>query len=94
MRALDARLHNPWSLRLALLVLLAPADVIGPVSGLIGERDALDGLSSACAWQAELSAYSFGLYGSSWISSRFTMPAILLSIGLLGMHAGNATRHW
>src|SRR5271166_2834350 len=48
-------------LRLELLVLLAPADLIGHISGLLRERDALEGSSSACAWQAELSAYSFGL---------------------------------
>src|SRR5271165_5471462 len=47
-------------LRLELLVLLAPADLIGHISGLLRERDALEGSSSACAWQAELSAYSFG----------------------------------
>src|SRR5271166_882637 len=48
-------------LRLELLMLLAPADLIGHISGLLRERDALEGSSSACAWQAELSACSFGL---------------------------------
>jgi hypothetical protein len=80
-------------LRLELLVLVAPADLIGHISGLLRERDALEGSSSACAWQAELSAYSFGLYGSSWISSQVRMLAILLSIRLLGIHAANAMRH-
>jgi hypothetical protein len=48
-------------LGLELLMLFAPAYLVGHISGLLRERDALEGSSSACTWQAELDAYSFGL---------------------------------